>query len=568
MSSEKRLFKINSKVIKIIINIFKNNKSLTILLLFIIIGAIGFSLLTPQILKYIIDDYLSSNKRESLVLPAVLYFISIALLGIFNFGKEGVITVFGQKIIRQIKEEMMNKLTKIPIAYLSTNESGSIVSRFSNDVEAVGSLFTNGIVSMIIDCFKIVGIVISIWIFSYKLGILVLLIIPFVYILTRVFQKKMLTAQKLYRVLTARVNNHIPESINNIQMIKSFAKEDYMEKNYVNYLEESYEAMDKINFYDSIFSPIILILRAIVVSIVVILSSDYLSVLSISIGAVAASIELINNIFSPIEKLGMELQNIQQSIAGISRIDEFLNEEEESKKDFNLTYDNIINNNLNIEIKDMSFNYTGGESILEDISLTINYKESVTFAGRTGVGKTTLFKLILGLLKPSSGTITLGNVKVSEIPNQEKRKIFGYVEQTFSFIEGSVMEQITLKDENISKEDVEKAIKFVGLHDYIINLEKGYDTFATSSIFSQGQKQLLSIARAIVTSPPIMLLDEMTANLDSETESKIISVLQSASNERTVLSISHRLSSVLTCDRIIKLEDKNIIQEESEKLGG
>lgn len=568
MSSEKRLFKINSKVIKIIINIFKNNKSLTILLLFIIIGAIGFSLLTPQILKYIIDDYLSSNKRESLVLPAILYFISIALLGIFNFGKEGVITVFGQKIIRQIKEEMMNKLTKIPIAYLSTNESGSIVSRFSNDVEAVGSLFTNGIVSMIIDCFKIVGIVISIWIFSYKLGILVLLIIPLVYILTRVFQKKMLTAQKLYRVLTARVNNHIPESINNIQMIKSFAKEDYMEKNYVNYLEESYEAMDKINFYDSIFSPIILILRAIVVSIVVILSSDYLSVLSISIGAVAASIELINNIFSPIEKLGMELQNIQQSIAGISRIDEFLNEEEESKKDFNLTYDNIINNNLNIEIKDMSFNYTGGESILEDISLTINYKESVTFAGRTGVGKTTLFKLILGLLKPSSGTITLGNVKVSEIPNQEKRKIFGYVEQTFSFIEGSVMEQITLKDENISKEDVEKAIKFVGLHDYIINLEKGYDTFATSSIFSQGQKQLLSIARAIVTSPPIMLLDEITANLDSETESKIISVLQSASNERTVLSISHRLSSVLTCDRIIKLEDKNIIQEESEKLGG
>lgn len=568
MSSEKRLFKINSKVIKIIINIFKNNKSLTILLLFIIIGAIGFSLLTPQILKYIIDDYLSSNKRESLVFPAVLYFISIALLGIFNFGKEGVITVFGQKIIRQIKEEMMNKLTKIPIAYLSTNESGSIVSRFSNDVEAVGSLFTNGIVSMIIDCFKIVGIVISIWIFSYKLGILVLLIIPLVYILTRVFQKKMLTAQKLYRVLTARVNNHIPESINNIQMIKSFAKEDYMEKNYVNYLEESYEAMDKINFYDSIFSPIILILRAIVVSIVVILSSDYLSVLSISIGAVAASIELINNIFSPIEKLGMELQNIQQSIAGISRIDEFLNEEEESKKDFNLTYDNIINNNLNIEIKDMSFNYTGGESILEDISLTINYKESVTFAGRTGVGKTTLFKLILGLLKPSSGTITLGNVKVSGIPNQEKRKIFGYVEQTFSFIEGSVMDQITLKDENISKEDVEKAIKFVGLHDYIINLEKGYDTFATSSIFSQGQKQLLSIARAIVTSPPIMLLDEITANLDSETESKIISVLQSASNERTVLSISHRLSSVLTCDRIIKLEDKNIIQEESEKLGG
>ena len=136
---------------------------------------------TPQVLKYIIDDYLIV-KEKSLLLPALLYFGTIVLLGIFNFGKEGIITVFGQKIIRKIKEEMMIKLTRIPIGYLSTNESGSIVSRFSNDVEVVGALFTNGIVSMIVDAFKIVGIVISIWLFSYKLGILVLLIIPVVYL--------------------------------------------------------------------------------------------------------------------------------------------------------------------------------------------------------------------------------------------------------------------------------------------------------------------------------------------------------------------------------------------------
>lgn len=557
MNSEKKFIKINSKVVKLIINVFKSHKSLTCLLLFIIIGAIGFSLATPQVLKYIIDDYLIV-KGKSLLLPALLYFSTIVFLGIFNFGKEGIITVFGQKIIRKIKEEMMIKLTRIPIGYLSTNESGSIVSRFSNDVEAIGSLFTNGIVSMIVDAFKIVGIVISIWLFSYKLGILVLLIIPVVYFLTRAFQRKMLKAQRLYRVLTAKVNNHIPESINNIQMIKSFAKEEYMEEKYVSYLDDSYEAMNKINFYDSIFSPIILILRAVVVAVVVILSSDKLSFLGLSIGSVAAAIELINNIFSPIENLGMELQNIQQSIAGIYRIDEFLNEEEETEKDQNLTYDKIVNDNLNIELKNVDFSYITGEQILENISLNINYKESVTFAGRTGAGKTTLFKLILGLLEPSSGSVTLSNVKVSEIPNHEKRKIFGYVEQSFSFIKGSVAEQISLKDENISKEDIENAMKFVGLHDYIMTFEKGYDTFASTHLFSQGQMQLLSIARAIVTSPPIMLLDEITANLDSETEEKIISVLKSASSERTLLSISHRLSSILTCDRIIKLENKSI----------
>jgi len=555
--SKKRI-KTNSKVVKLIINVFKEYKLLTFLLFFIIIGTISFSLATPQVLKYIIDDYLTVGGK-SLLFPSLLYFATIVLLGIFNFGKEGIITIFGQKIIRKIKEEMMIKLEKIPIGYLSTNESGSVVSRFSNDVEAVGSLFTSGIVSMFVDVFKIIGIVISIWIFSYKLAILVLFIIPAVYFLTREFQKKMLKAQKLYRVLTAKVNNHIPESINNIQMIKSFAKEEYMENKYVDYLDKSYEAMDKINFYDSIFSPIILVLRAVVIAIVVILSSDYLSFLGISIGTVAAAIELINNIFTPIENLGMELQNIQQSIAGIYRIDEFLNEKEETKKKVDFTYEKIINSNLDIELKDVNFNYEEGENILENVNLSIKHKESVTFAGRTGSGKTTLFKLILGLLEPSSGSVTLSNVKVSEIPNYEKRKIFGYVEQSFSFIKGSVGEQISLKDEKISKEDIENAMKFVGLHDYIINLEEGYDTLASPHLFSQGQRQLLSIARAIVTSPPIMLLDEITANLDSETEEKIISVLRGVSSERTVLSISHRLTSVLTCDRIIKLENKNIV---------
>lgn len=554
----KKHIKTNSKVVKLIIKVFKEYKLLTFLLFFIIIGTIGFSLATPQVLKYIIDDYLTVGGK-SLLFPSLLYFATIVLLGIFNFGKEGIITIFGQKIIRKIKEEMMIKLEKIPIGYLSTNESGSVVSRFSNDVEAVGSLFTSGIVSMFIDVFKIIGIVISIWIFSYKLAILVLFIIPAVYFLTREFQKKMLKAQKLYRVLTAKVNNHIPESINNIQMIKSFAKEEYMENKYADYLDKSYEAMDKINFYDSIFSPIILVLRAVVIAIVVILSSDYLSFLGISIGTVAAAIELINNIFTPIENLGMELQNIQQSIAGIYRIDEFLNEKEETKKKVDFTYEKIINSNLDIELKDVNFNYEESENILENVNLSIKHKESVTFAGRTGSGKTTLFKLILGLLEPSSGSVTLSNVKVSEIPNYEKRKIFGYVEQSFSFIKGSVGEQISLKDEKISKEDIENAMKFVGLHDYIINLEEGYDTLASPHLFSQGQRQLLSIARAIVTSPPIMLLDEITANLDSETEEKIISVLRGVSSERTVLSISHRLTSVLTCDRIIKLENKNIV---------
>ena len=479
----------NTKVVGLILGVFKKFKLLTFLLVVVIIGTIGLSLVTPQVLKYIIDDYLTLGKGKDLLIPALIYFISIALVGVFNFAKEGLITVFGQKIIRLIREEMMTKLEKIPIGYLSINESGSVVSRFSNDVEAVGSLFTNGIISMVVDVFKIIGIVFSIWLFSYKLGILVISIIPIIYFLTRTFQRKMLSAQKLYRVLTAKVNNHIPESINNIQMIKSFSKEEYMEVKYLDYLNESYEAMDKINFYDSIFSPIILIIRSAVIAIVVILSSDSLGFLEISIGAVAASIELITNIFSPIENLGMELQNIQQSIAGIYRIDEFLGEKEEIKKNFTLTYDKILKdkNNIDIKFKNVYFSYSKNKEILKDISITIKYKEHITFAGRTGVGKTTMFKLILGLLEPEKGSVTLGGINVSQIPNNQKRKIFGYVEQSFSFIKGTVSDQISLGDKNISKKEIENAIKFVGLHDYVMNLDGGYEAVAMPYLFSQGQ---------------------------------------------------------------------------------
>ena len=554
----------NSKVVKLITDVFKKMKLLTFLLVIVIIGTISLSLVIPQVLKYIIDDYLVVGKNKDLLIPAFIYFTSIALVGVFNFAKEGFITILGQKIIRRIREEMMNKLEKIPIEYLSLNDSGSIVSRFSNDVEVVGGLFTNGIISMVVDVFKIIGIVFSIWMFSYKLGILVIGIIPIIYFLTRTFQRKMLSAQKTYRILTAKVNNHIPDSINNIQMIKSFSKEEYMEEKYFGYLNESYEVMDKINFYDSIFSPIILIIRSIVVAIVVILSSDSLGVLGISIGEVAASIELITNIFSPIEKLGMELQSIQQSIAGIYRIDEFLEEKEETKKNFTLTCDKILKDrsNIDIEFKNVYFSYGESKEILKDISITIKHKENITFAGRTGVGKSTIFKLILGLLEPEKGTITLGGINVSEIPNNQKRKIFGYVEQSFSFIKGSVYDQISLGDKDINRNEIESAIKFVGLHDYVINLDRGYETVVMPYLFSQGQCQLLSIARAIVTNPPIMLLDEMTANLDSETEEKIICVLKNASNERTVLCISHRLSSKLTSDKIITLKDSRIIVDE------
>ncbi|SHJ30606.1 ABC transporter ATP-binding protein [Hespellia stercorisuis] len=547
----------NSLIKRSITKVIKKSIGLCIVLAFAICGVVVTSLIPPQILKYIIDNNLVPKKSDHLLMPAALYIGVIAFTGIFDFVKEAVLTIMGQKITKEIRMEMMEKLERIHAMFFSTNSSGTVVSRFINDVDAINSLFTSGIIGMMVDCFKLIGIVISIWIFSSRIGMITLLLLPAAYGMTRFFQKRMLKAQIENRILVGRLNNHISESLKNIQMIKAYSKESYMEEKYKKCLLDNYKTVEKVNFYDSVYSPFIQVTRTVVIALIVVLSSKQLDFLGISLGMVAASIELISNLFAPIENLGMELQNIQQAISGIKRINDFNSEPEDSPKKYEKRAETIIQNReeVHLSLHNVTFQYEEGTEILKDINLSLKPKERITFVGRTGVGKTTLFKLILGILEPTKGMITINGVDVYEIPNSQKRSIFGYVDQSFPLIKGTVAEQISLKDESITREQIERAIDFAGLKAYVEALDNGLDTHVVSdTLFSQGQKQLFAIARAVVTSPPILLLDEITANLDSITEEKIVSVLEKASEMYTILSISHRLSTMIASDTVVILE--------------
>ena len=551
----------NSLAKKSVYRVVQQSKGIVALLAMAVVGVVAVSLIPPQILKLIIDNNLVPKHREGLLSLAVVYLSVLLFIGIFNFLKEAVLTILGQKITKEIRLEMMCKLGKVNARFFSSHESGAVVSRFTNDVDAINTLFTSGVVGMFISSFKIIGIIISIWLFSATLGLITLLFLPVIYGITRLFQKRMLQAQIKNRILVGQVNNHISESLKNVLMIKSYSKEEYMEQNYTSYLTENFQTLEKVNFYDAVFSPIIQILRAVVIGSIVVLSSGQLNFLGISLGMVAASIELISNLFEPIENLGMELQNIQQAISGVRRVNEFYSEPEDEGKNEELTAVDIIPDRsaVRLSFENVSFQYEAGRDILQNINSSLKPLEKVTFVGRTGVGKSTLFKLIMGLLQPQQGVITLNGINVYKIPNREKRKIFGYVDQSFHSFPGTVAEQISLQDESINRRQIIEALEYVGMMEYIESLEHGLDTDVTSeTFFSQGQKQLLAIARAIVTDPPILLLDEITANLDSITEERIVSVLQKASSAHTILSISHRLSSMIASDTVVILENGRI----------
>ncbi|MFA6856070.1 MAG: ABC transporter ATP-binding protein [Treponema sp.] len=561
----------NATTAIIIYEILRKYWYITMLLIISAAGAVIAGLIPPRIMQSFIDTYLNnghiiSESGKRFIKIAIAYFSSFAVIAFFEIIKEAVLSAAGQKIAVTMRTTMLRKMEHLPALYFTSNESGTTVSRFSNDIEAIQSLFTNGVVGMIIDLLRIIGIVISMWFFNSVLGIFMLCILPLVYVLTRFFQKRMLYAQKKKRSIIARVTGFVPETVRSIRMIHSFGKESYMQRKYASCITENYNTIEKINLYDSIYSPIIRTICSLIIAALAVLASAHLSFALITAGMAAASIQYIMDVFEPIGNIGMELQSIQSAFAGILRVNEFLAEEEEPQKNENASavlFQQIrTGSKITIDLKHVTFAYnTASEKILDDISLIINPEERITFAGRTGAGKSTLFNIIPGLLIPQSGEVLINGINITEIPNTDKRRIFGCVAQHFDLIKGTVAEQIAMGDRAITRTDIEEALDFTGMLRYVYSLEKGLDTPAEQRFFSQGQLQLLSVSRAIVAHPPVLLLDEITANLDSATEKKLLMVLEKAGRGRTVLSVSHRLSAQIPCNRIITVEHGKLYEK-------
>ena len=533
----------SNQVRTIIFQTVKRQKTLSFGILAAVIGAIVTDLLPPLILGKIIDT-ITAGKAVTFAM-IVLYFALLALIGFAEAAREGMLTVFGQKITHALRSSLMGKFVNLTADEINRQEPGTLVSRFVGDVDTVENLFTSGIISMFADACKIISILVVVWFQNKGLMLVLLVVLPVLFAYTRHVQTNMLTAQIENRRAVGRASGHVPETLHNIRTIHCLKKEKYMEKRYDQYIGESYQAMERTNFYDAIYSPIVLILNAVVVAVVMLFSATgnqkVLVFFGMSAGTAVAVMNYISQIFTPVESLGMEIQTIQSAIAGIHRINEFftLEEKKESEGQEKASQEDAF-----VTFEDVTFGYDE-HIVLDHMSFQVNTGEQVTLAGRTGAGKSTIMKLLLGLYEPQQGKVLIGGVPVAKVSEKERRSLYGYVEQIFHMVPGTVRDQITLYDEKISEEQVRKVAGLTGLAETIEEMEDGYDTVCIPELFSQGQWQLLSIARAAVTEPKLLLLDEITANLDADTEKAVMTALKRVAENRTVISISHRTSAEL-----------------------
>lgn len=519
-----------------LLSTFRHHPFLSLGLFLLILLSAGVSLLPPYILEAIVNQ-LDAGGDFSWGLAGLYVGVQI-LTCLMMAGREACISIFGQKMTHSLRTRMSKKLSKLDSSYFVGHTQGETASRFLNDVDVIEELFADGVISMASDVVTIIGAMIMIAFESLGLFFIMLALIPLVFAFVRFAQKRMLKAQLENRKAVSQSSSILPETLSSIRSIHVNDGEEHMKKKYSKSIDRGYAAMNKTAFYDSIFSPVVIVLSALLIGVTMILCVSFPEAqawFGITTGGSVGLIGFVNRVFEPLESLGMEIQNIQQARAGLNRVNAFLAEAERVDSSSQKAEGKPI-----VSVEHLDFSYEDGVPILKDFSLEAQQGDQITIRGRTGAGKSTLFKCLLGLYKPQGGHVYIGGYEASSLPPSERRTLLSCVEQNFSLVPGSIAEQITLHDASISDEAVRKALKTVGLWDKVSAFPKQEQTPCTTSLFSQGEFQLLSIARAIVSDPQILLLDEITANLDTITEDRILNALEKASVGRTTISISHR----------------------------
>jgi len=521
-----------------------------------------FSTLTPYLIKVAVDDYLALGKYQDFIYLIIFMLFNLLLTVLFMFLFSYYANLLGQKVIYDVRVQLFKHILDFKMSYFDKSSVGRLVTRAVNDMETIASIFSQGLFMIAADLMQMSLVIVVMLFLSWQLSLTVFIILPFILFATRKFQKSMKIAFNEVRSEVANLNSFVQERITGMKIVQLFNREKIEYDNFVQINEKHKKAWLKTVWYNSIFFPIAELSTSITIGLIVWFGglNAVLENSSVTLGTIFLFIQLSQMLFRPLRQIADKFNTLQMGMVAANRIFKII-DTTSNISDFGTKNKDLINGK--IVFKDVSFSYIENEKVINNLSFKINNGEKIAIVGSTGSGKTTIVNLISRFYEVQNGSIFIGNHNIKDYKLQSLRSRVALVLQDVFLFADTILNNITLWDSSISFDRVVIAAKKIGIHDFILSLPDGYNYNVKERgvMLSQGQRQLISFLRAYIKNPSILILDEATSSIDSNSEELIQNATEKITENKTSIIIAHRLSTILNSDRIFVMSQGMLVEQ-------
>ena len=521
-----------------------------------------FSTLTPYLIKVAVDDYLALGKYQDFIYLIIFMLFNLLLTVLFMFLFSYYANLLGQKVIYDVRVQLFKHILDFKMSYFDKSSVGRLVTRAVNDMETIASIFSQGLFMIAADLMQMSLVIVVMLFLSWQLSLTVFIILPFILFATRKFQKSMKIAFNEVRSEVANLNSFVQERITGMKIVQLFNREKIEYDNFVQINEKHKKAWLKTVWYNSIFFPIAELSTSITIGLIVWFGglNAVLENSSVTLGTIFLFIQLSQMLFRPLRQIADKFNTLQMGMVAANRIFKII-DTTSNISDFGIKNKDLINGK--IVFKDVSFSYIENEKVIKKLSFKINNGEKIAIVGSTGSGKTTIVNLISRFYEVQNGSIFIGNHNIKDYKLESLRSRVALVLQDVFLFADTILNNITLWDSSISFDRVVNAAKKIGIHDFILSLPDGYNYNVKERgvMLSQGQRQLISFLRAYIKNPSILILDEATSSIDSNSEELIQNATEKITENKTSIIIAHRLSTILNSDRIFVMSQGMLVEE-------
>ena len=525
-----------------------------------------FSTLTPYLIKVAVDDYLALGKYQDFIYLIILMFFNLMLTVLFMFLFSYYANLLGQKVIYDLRVQLFKHILNFRMSYFDKSSVGRLVTRAVNDMETIASIFSQGLFMIAADLMQMFLVIIVMLFLSWKLSLTIFFILPFILFATRKFQKSMKIAFNEVRSEVANLNSFVQERITGMKIVQLFNREKIEYDNFVQINEKHKKAWLKTVWYNSIFFPIAELSTSVTIGLIVWFGglNAVLENSSITLGTIFLFIQLSQMLFRPLRQIADKFNTLQMGMVAASRIFKII-DTKSNILDLGTKNEELIDGNIVFD--NISFSYINNEKVIKNLSFKINNGEKIAIVGSTGSGKTTIVNLISRFYDAQDGSIFIGRENIKDYKLESLRGSIALVLQDVFLFADTILNNITLWDSSISFDSVVIAAKKIGIHDFILSLPEGYNYNVKERgvMLSQGQRQLISFLRAYIKNPSILILDEATSSIDSNSEELIQNATEKITENKTSIIIAHRLSTILNSDRIFVMNKGVLVENGTHK---